>query len=201
MESAPSPLIGCVVRLEPLAEHHREGLRAACDADRAVFDEWYPVPMYGPHLDDWWAVTAAEQASGRRIAYAGVLGGEVVGCSCFFRDPANRRTEIGNTYWRPDVRGGAVNPEAKRLMMEYAFTPGGLFPDGALTVAYKVDAINVRSRAAVLKLGATFEGMLRQDRITWTGRVRDTCFYSILAEEWPAVRAGLDARLAGLCAP
>ncbi|HET6972082.1 MAG TPA: GNAT family protein, partial [Phenylobacterium sp.] len=58
------------------------------------------------------------------------------------------------------------------------------------------DALNSRSRAAVLKLGATQEGILRQDRITWTGRVRDTVVFSILKDEWPAVRAGLDARLA-----
>jgi RimJ/RimL family protein N-acetyltransferase len=63
-------------------------------------------------------------------------------------------------------------------------------------VQYKVDAINARSRAAVLKLGAIQEGILRQDRVTWTGRVRDTVVFSILADEWPAVRDRLDARLA-----
>ena len=84
-----------------------------------------------------------------------------------------------------------MNPASKRLMMAHAFE------SGARRVQYKVDAINARSRAAVLKLGATQEGILRQDRVTWTGRIRDTVVFSILADEWPAVRERLDARLAG----
>jgi len=72
------------------------------------------------------------------------------------------------------------------------------FERGARRVQYKVDAINARSRAAVLKLGAIEEGILRQDRITWTGRIRSTVVFSILADEWPVVRDRLDARLAGL---
>jgi RimJ/RimL family protein N-acetyltransferase len=83
-----------------------------------------------------------------------------------------------------------VNPAAKRLLMAHAFE------SGVRRVQYKVDAINARSRAAVLKLGAIQEGILRQDRVTWTGRVRDTVVFSILADEWPAVRDRLDARLA-----
>ena len=99
--------------------------------------------------------------------------------------------EIGGTYYHPDHRGGAVNPAAKRLMLDHAFAAG------ARRVQLNVDAINHRSRAAVLKLGAVQEGILRQNRVVWTGRIRDTVVFSILAAEWPAVRAGLDARLAG----
>ena len=83
-----------------------------------------------------------------------------------------------------------MNPAAKRLMMGQAFC------DGARRVVFRVDAINARSRAAVTKLGGKLEGILRQDRVTWTGRVRDTCIFSVLKDEWPAVRDGLDARLA-----
>ena len=104
----------------------------------------------------------------------------------------NATLEIGGTYYRPELRGGAVNPAAKRLLMAHAFE------SGARRVQYKVDAINARSRAAVLKLGAIQEGILRQDRVTWTGRVRDTVVFSILADEWPAVRERLDARLAAI---
>jgi len=98
--------------------------------------------------------------------------------------------EIGGTYYGPDLRGGAVSPAAKRLLLANAFE------SGARRVQFKVDAINARSRAAVLKLGAIQEGILRQERVTWTGRVRDTVVFSILADEWPAVRDRLDARLA-----
>ena len=83
-----------------------------------------------------------------------------------------------------------MNPAAKRLML------GEAFDSGARRVALNVDAINARSRAAVLKLGAVQEGIRRQDRITWTGRIRDTVMFSILADEWPAVRDRLDTRLA-----
>jgi len=88
------------------------------------------------------------------------------------------------------VRGGAINPAAKRLMLGHAFEAG------ARRVQFKIDALNARSRAAVLKLGATQEGVLRQDRVTWTGRLRDTVVFSVLADEWPAARERLDARLA-----
>ncbi|MFG3756611.1 GNAT family N-acetyltransferase, partial [Klebsiella pneumoniae] len=76
------------------------------------------------------------------------------------------------TYYRPDWRGGPVNPAAKRLMIANAFAAG------ARRVVFRIDALNARSRAAVSKLGAQFEGVLRQDMITWTGRIRDTAVYS-----------------------
>jgi RimJ/RimL family protein N-acetyltransferase len=82
-----------------------------------------------------------------------------------------------------------VNPQSKLLMIAMAFDAG------ARRVGFKVDALNARSRAAVLKLGARQDGIIRQDRITWTGRTRDTVVFSILSDEWPAVRAGLEGRL------
>jgi len=100
--------------------------------------------------------------------------------------------EIGGTYYHPDHRGGPVNPSAKRLLLGHAFT------SGAQRVQFKVDALNLRSRAAVTKLGAKQDGVLRSDRLTWTGRRRDTVIFSILPQEWPAIRDQLDARLAKL---
>ncbi len=88
------------------------------------------------------------------------------------------------------MRGTAVNPEAKLLMLAHAFA------SGAHCVQLKVDAMNARSRAAVLKLGAKQDGILRGDRVTWTGRIRDTVMFSILEDEWPDVRAQLEARVA-----
>jgi RimJ/RimL family protein N-acetyltransferase len=135
----------------------------------------------------------ADKAAGTAIPFAVLAGGAVVGMSSYLAiDRANAALEIGATYYRPQARGGAVNPAAKRLLLGHAFDAG------ARRVQLKVDAINARSRAAVLKLGAVQEGILRQDRVTWTGRVRDTVYFSILAAEWPQVRAGLDARLGDL---
>lgn len=188
-------LDGRFVRLEPLEEAHREPLRAACDADREIWTALYPLPMNGPHLDVWWTRLVGDP---NRAGYAVVHHGEVVGCSLFTRDTANRRVEIGNTYYRPDARGGPINPEAKMLMLGHAFAPGGLLDEGANLVQFRVDAINARSRAAVTKLGAHLDGIERHDRITWTGRVRDTCVFSILSEEWPMVRDKLEARLMAL---
>jgi RimJ/RimL family protein N-acetyltransferase len=181
-------LEGRFVRLEPLAEQHKEGLRAACDADQEIWDI-YPYSMAGEHFDPVWTGLLARRDKGLLIPYAVVASGEIVGISCIFPDLPNRTAEIGGTYYRPDVRGTAVNPESKRLLMAH------LFDSGAIRVGYKVDAVNARSRAAVLKLGAHQDGILRAERITWTGRVRDTVVFSILAEEWPEVRDRLDQRL------
>lgn len=187
------PLENSAVRLEPLAEAHREGLRAACAADPALWTDLYPFSMLGDAFDARWARFQADVASGSWRTYAVIAAGEVVGMSSYLRiDQPNAALEVGGTYYRPDVRGGAVNPAAKRLLMAQAFDAG------ARRVQYMVDAINARSRAAVLKLGAVQEGILRHDRITWTGRQRDTVVFSILAAEWPAVRARLDERLAAL---
>jgi len=179
------------VRLEPLNEAHRDGLRAACAADPQIWAALYPYSMAGEHFDPRWTQLVADAARGVTLAFAAVAAGEVVGMTSYLgMDPANGSTEVGATYYRPDARGGPVNPAAKRLLLAHAFAAG------ARRVQLKVDALNARSRAAVLKLGAVQEGILRQDRVTWTGRVRDTVCFSILAEEWPGVRAGLDARLA-----
>ena len=148
------------VRLEPLAEAHKEGLRAACAADPRTWNELYPFSMLDEHFDPVWTrmMTGDMAASAVSQAYVIIVGGEVGGMTSHLGiDLVNAKVEVGATYYRPDLRGGAVNPAAKRLMQE---------------------------------------GILRRDRVTWTGRIRDTVFFSILADEWPAVRDRLDARLA-----
>ena len=133
---------------------------------------------------------AARVKSGAALAYAIVVDGQTMGCSLFAIDVPNKLVEIGNTYFHPAARGGVANPESKRLMLAHAFE------SGVICVQFKVDALNLRSRAAVAKLGAREDGILRASRITWTGRVRDTVVFSILADEWPKVRVDLDKRLA-----
>jgi RimJ/RimL family protein N-acetyltransferase len=185
-----APMETAAVRLEPLGPEHKEDLRAACAADPALWVELYPFSMDGEHFEIGWQRLIRDSQGPAWNAYAVVVGGRCVGMSSYIAiDDINATLEIGGTYYAPDHRGGATNPAAKRLLLARAFS------GGARRVQFKVDAINARSRAAVLKLGATQEGVLRSDRVTWTGRVRDTVVFSILAAEWPGVRDALDQRL------
>ena len=191
MNLPPVPLQGRFVRLEPLVEAHREALAAALDCDPETWNI-YPVNGQREAFPAFWRSVTDDQAAGLRRAYAvrRLADDEVVGLTCFLALGTSERTvEIGATFLRLDARGGPVNPEMKRLMLAHAFE------HGALRVAFQIDARNLRSQAAVAKLGAVREGVLRRNQRTWTGHVRDTVVFSILDEEWPAVRERLDARL------
>ncbi|HEY2658529.1 MAG TPA: GNAT family protein [Caulobacteraceae bacterium] len=188
MELGGVVLQGRHVRLEPLGEAHREPLRTACAADHDIWT-LYPYSMTGGAFDAYWSRAVERNASGAGAVFAILSGAALVGVSGFGPDRANRTTEIGGTYLHPSARGGPVNPEAKRLMLGHAFD------QGARRVQFRVDALNQRSAAAMRKLGAHQDGMLRQDQVTWTGRVRDTLIFSILDHEWPQVRDRLDERL------
>ena len=178
------------VRLEPMGEVHCDPFRVSCAADPETWLKLYPYPMGGEHFDKGWARFYAAPGQDR-LNYAVLADGVCVGVSSYLRiEPDHATVEIGGTYYRPEVRGGPVNPAAKRLLLANAFEAG------ARRVQFRVDAINARSRAAVLKLGAVQEGVIRSDMVTWTGRVRDTAVFSVLSDEWPAVRERLDARLA-----
>jgi RimJ/RimL family protein N-acetyltransferase len=106
-------------------------------------------------------------------------------------DRANRRVEIGSTWIAPAWQRTAVNTEAKYLMLLHAFEQWG-----CVRVELKTDALNQKSRNAILRLGAKEEGTLRKHLITWTGRMRDTVYFSILDGKWPVVKARLEAKLA-----
>jgi RimJ/RimL family protein N-acetyltransferase len=163
--------------LVPLAEAHREPLRAACAADPAIWDI-YPMNLTGEAFDANFATIAADP--GRRMK-AVTLAGDVIGMSGFINlAPRNRALEIGTTYLAPAARGTGVNRRMKVLMIGHALACG--FD----RIEFRVDVRNTRSLAAVAKLGATREGVLRRDRVTWTGHVRDTVIFSILRGEWPA---------------
>ncbi|HEY0648259.1 GNAT family protein [Phenylobacterium sp.] len=178
------------VRMEPMEERHKEELRAACAADPATWQDLYIVSMLGEAFERHWARFSGP-GDGKMMTFALVVDGVCRGMSSYLDiEPAHNTVEIGFTYYEPAFRGGVANPSAKRLMMAHAFE------SGAERVQYRVDAANARSRAAVLKLGAVQEGILRNDKVTWTGRIRSTVVFSILAEEWPAVRDRLDERIA-----
>lgn len=168
-------LAGDGVRGEPFAEHHRDALRAACAEDREV---WSIYSMsFGPdHFD-----RNIDLLSGYRRNRTFVLfdGEELVGMSSFLGiDELRQVVEIGSTYYRPAARGTGFNRRAKDMMLRRAFRCG------VRRVEFRVDTRNARSQAAMAKLGAVREGVLREDRITWTGHVRDTALFSILASEW-----------------
>jgi RimJ/RimL family protein N-acetyltransferase len=193
MELGFHPLEGHVVRMEPLMPQHKEEIRAAIECDPAPWSIMLVNPA-GAGFEEYWSASCGAPVA-ERLPYAirRLSDGCVVGTSTYFMASAKHGgVEIGATFLRPDVRASSVNPEAKFLMLSHAFD------SGAVRVQFKVDLRNARSQAAVAKLGAVKEGVLRRDMRTWTGHIRDTVVFSILDSEWPAVRLRLEQRLAAL---
>jgi RimJ/RimL family protein N-acetyltransferase len=190
MKLAFQPLDGRFVRLEPFVPQLKADVRTAIDCDP---DTWaiMPVNPMGEGFEKYWsAVCGARQDDRMAYAIRQRSDARVVGMSTYYMALArNRGVEIGATFLHPDVRGGFVNPEAKMLMLNHAFAAG------AVRVQFRVDSRNQRSQAAMTKLGAVREGMLRKDVLTWTGYIRDTVVFSILDHEWPAVKLHLEQRL------
>lgn len=166
-----------LVRLEPLAAHHIEPLRTACAEDQEIWDI-YPVSMLDEHFDK---AMELFHSTGNWVQFAVIHSetGKLVGMSNYINpDNIAKVTEIGGTYIVPSVRGSGFNDVMKRLMIDHAFDCG------FTRIEFRVDTRNKRSMAAVLKLGASHEGTLRKNRITWTGYVRDTAVFGLLKEEW-----------------
>ena len=184
-------LEGAWVRLEPITDAHKEALRGALDCDPASW-EIMPLNGCGEGFDDFWAGLTGEQAKGGRLAYAIVRreDGAVVGTTSYLNiQRLHQNLEVGSTFLRPEARSTPINPESKRLLLAHAFD------SGAVRIQFNVDVRNARSQAAVEKLGAEKEGVLRQNKVTWTGHLRDTAVFSIIDRDWPAVRQRLDYRL------
>ena len=165
---------GC--RAEPFAEHHRNALRAACAEDRDIWAIY--ANDFGPAGFD--ASIDLYTGNPRNRTFVLFDGDALAGMSSFLGlDEPRQTVEIGGTYYRPHLRGTGLNARVKDMMLRRAFAAG------IRRVEFRVDARNGRSQAAMAKLGATREGVLRADRITWTGHVRDTVLFSILKDEWP----------------
>lgn len=178
------------VRLEPIEERHREPLRAAA-AEPALW-RWFPDRGDGAHFDGLFDDRLAKAASGAWQPFTVVRrrDGSMVGQTCWMAiEPKHARVEIGSTWYAAHAQASEVNPAAKLLML------GAAFAAGARRVELKTDALNIRSRAAILKLGAVEEGVFRRHMAAWDGRVRDTVYFSVLDHEWPAVEARLLHRL------
>ena len=189
----PVTLAGRHVRLEPLAADH---LPALCEAglDPELW-RWTLSDLRTP--DDMRAYVEAalrEQAEGRALPFATVdaASGRAVGSTRFANaSAADGRVEIGWTWIGRPWQRTPVNTEAKYLMLRHAFETLG-----CVRVELKTDALNERSRAAILRLGAREEGVLRKHMRSQGGRMRDSVYFSILDDEWPEVRARLEAKLA-----
>ena len=186
------PLTGRHVRLEPYADALRDHVRAALDCDPEAW-QLFAVNGQGQGFDTWWRTVTALVAQGEWVAYAvrNRATDTVVGTTSFLNLKRTRQSvEIGGTFLHPDVRGTLVNAEAKYLMLAHAFA------SGARRVELLTDSRNVRSQAAIAKLGAVREGVLRRERVTWTGHVRDSVLFAVTDLDWPHVRARLERRLA-----
>lgn len=176
------------ISIVPLADEDSEDLRLLAQ-DSATWI-WWPRDMLGLPWDELFAIMRADQTSGRFLHHTVRAGGRVVGMSAYLNvRQEHAGAEIGFTWYEASVRGTSVNPACKLLLLSHAFACG------AQRMELKTDALNARSRAALLKLGATFEGIHRRHMLMPDGRWRDTAWYSVLAEEWPQVEAGLKARL------
>ena len=174
MSSLSAPMTGDGIRAESLSENHREALKAACAEDLAI---WQIYSMnFGP--DGFDRSFDRARALGW-IGFALFERDELAGMSNYLNIDEQRGVlEIGGTYYRPKFRGTGFNRRAKDMMLRRAFDCG------YRRVEFRVDERNKRSQAAMTKLGAVREGVMRADRITWTGHVRDTVLFSILKDEW-----------------
>ena len=189
----PAILDGEHVRLVPLTRDH---LSALCEVglDPELWRWTASEVRTCDNMRRYVEVALAAQAAGTALPFATIYkeSGRVVGSTRFGNyAPEHRRVEIGWTFVGRPWQRTAVNTEAKLLMLRHAFDTLGLN-----RVEWKTDALNARSRAAILRLGAVEEGTLRAHMVVGDGRLRDTVYFSVLRPEWPRVEAGLVARLA-----
>jgi RimJ/RimL family protein N-acetyltransferase len=194
MKVSPVTLSGRHVRLEPLTSAHIEPMFAAA-SDPELW-RWTLTQIASiDDMRDYVNAALDGQRAGTALPFVttDASTSDVIGSTRFGNiDMANRRVEIGWTWLRRDRQRTACNTEAKYLMLSHAFDVLG-----CIRVELKTDALNERSRAAILRIGAVQEGILRAHMITASGRVRDSALYSILDREWPEVRSRLEGVLGG----
>lgn len=192
MKIEPVTLQGRVVRLEPLALAHVPGL-ARVGLDPELW-RWIPTQVADAAQMQAWVQTAlAEQTAGTSLPFAIIsqASGEAIGSTRYMNIvPAHRRLEIGSTWLSTAAQRSGANTEAKLLLLTHAFEALK-----AIRVELKTDALNSTSRAAIARIGGIEEGIFRRHVICASGRVRDTVYFSMLDNEWPAVKARLFSML------
>ena len=170
------PMSGDGCRAELFSEQDRGGLKAACVEDGDLWQIF--ANNFGPEGFDESIDRYVSNPNNRTFVLFD--GNELAGTASFLGiDPARQVLEIGGTYYRPHLRGTGLNRRIKDMML------GRAFDCGMRRVEFRVDRRNARSQAAMTKLGAVREGVMRADRITLTGHARDTVLFAILKDEWP----------------
>lgn len=193
----PVTLSGQHVTLVPLtAAHHDDLVQAVQDGE--LWNHWYTAIPRPEAMATEITRRLDLQAKGSMCAFAVIdpATQQAVGMTTYMNiDAGNRRVEIGSTWYRQSVQRSPLNTEAKRLLLSHAFEQLG-----CIAVEFRTHFFNQQSRRAIERLGAKLDGVLRSHQINphplAAGALRDTCVYSIIASEWPNVKAHLDYQLA-----
>lgn len=193
-EGLVTRLEGSIVVLEPLAERHEEGLFAAASDPRVW--RWMDANAVESReaFRAWLAGALANADAGLEAPFAvlDARSGDPIGSTRYGTlRPEHRGLEIGWTWLTPSAWGTGANVEAKLLLLEHAFERLG-----CARVEFKTDARNERARAALAALPARFEGIFRKHKLVRGGEWRDSAYYSVIEDDWPALRASLERRLA-----
>ncbi len=185
---ASTTLRGCHAQLEPLGHEHREAITEAV-SDGALWTLWYTSAPRPDAIGDWLAgaFSQRDQNGAMPFVVRRLADSRIVGATRMFNvDAANRRLEIGHTWYSKSAQRTAINTECKLMLLGHAF--GEL---GCVAVELRTHFMNRQSRQAIERLGAKLDGVLRSHQVMPNGTLRDTCVYSIIASEWPAVQANL----------
>jgi N-acetyltransferase len=178
------PFTGRIVRVEPIAERHREGLRAAAEREPQIHRF---TNMYSLGFERWFDTALATETE---VPFVVLVDGREVGSSRYLNIvPEHRRAEIGWTWLERPQWGTGANLETKLLLLENAFERAGL-----MRVEFKTDARNLRVRGALLGIGASFEGIFRKHMVL-PDSIRDSAWYAITDDEWPAAKELLRAKI------
>ena len=176
LDRLAEPMTGDECRAELYSATHHDTLKAACAEDGEIWQIY--ANNFGP--DGFDGSIEIYTSNPRSRTFVLLDGNELAGMSTFLGIDGSRQVlEIGGTYYRPHLRGTGLNRRIKDMMLARAFDCG------IRRVEFRVDLRNARSQAGMKKLGAVREGVMRADRITWTGHVRDTVLFAILKDEWP----------------
>jgi N-acetyltransferase len=179
-----APLEGRIVRVEPIAERHREGLREAAEREPQIHRF---TNMYTLGFERWFDLALENEDEVPFVVHA---GGRPVGSTRYLNiEPDHCRTEIGWTWLERAHWGTGANIETKYLLLRNAFEDWG-----AMRVEFKTDARNLRVRGALLGIGATFEGIFRKHMVL-PDSIRDSAWYAIVDDDWPRVKKLLEEKI------